>query len=177
MVQNRCSMIEFELRRETIGINAARFAFKNLSYNSSVTPVLIPVSRRTEAGSRTGVTLLRCDMECQWCKGNLVKEGEGVYRCENCFAEFVTQEEKDRQDSFFSRVLPPKETPKRFKKQPIPDGVRWAVWERDNFTCQHCGSRRNLTVDHIHPESKGGEMTMENAQTLCRTCNSRKGAR
>jgi 5-methylcytosine-specific restriction endonuclease McrA len=51
------------LRRETIGINAARFAFKILYYNSSVTPVRLPVSRRTEAGSRTGVALLRCDMK------------------------------------------------------------------------------------------------------------------
>jgi 5-methylcytosine-specific restriction endonuclease McrA len=51
------------------------------------------------------------------------------------------------------------------------------VWERDDFTCRHCGSRKHLTVDHIHPESKGGKMTMDNAQTLCRSCNSRKGAR
>lgn len=64
-----------------------------------------------------------------------------------------------------------------YQKQPIPRDLRWAVWERDNFTCQTCGSRRYLTVDHIHPESKGGELTMENAQTLCRSCNSRKGAR
>ena len=62
-------------------------------------------------------------------------------------------------------------------KATIPASIRWAVWERDDFTCQHCGSRKHLTVDHIHPESKGGLMTMDNAQTLCRSCNSRKGAR
>ena len=63
------------------------------------------------------------------------------------------------------------------KKANIPDSFRWAIFERDNFTCQNCGSRRRLTVDHIHPESKGGALTTENAQTLCRSCNSRKGAR
>jgi hypothetical protein len=64
-----------------------------------------------------------------------------------------------------------------YTKQNIPDDFRWAVFERDNFTCQKCGSRRFLCVDHIHPESKGGKLTMDNAQTLCKTCNSRKGAR
>lgn len=63
------------------------------------------------------------------------------------------------------------------KKQPIPSNIRLAVWERDNFTCQYCGSRQNLSIDHIYPESKGGEATIENCQTLCRSCNSRKGAR
>lgn len=65
----------------------------------------------------------------------------------------------------------------KYSKEPIPDSIRWAVWERDNFTCQHCGSRKNLTVDHIHPETKGGELTLENTQTLCKRCNSKKGAR
>lgn len=64
-----------------------------------------------------------------------------------------------------------------YKKQPIPKDLRWTVWERDDFTCQICGSRRNLTIDHIYPESKGGELTLENAQTLCKSCNSRKNAK
>lgn len=58
----------------------------------------------------------------------------------------------------------------------IPDDLRWKVWERDDFTCRHCGSRRFLSVDHIHPESKGGTLALDNLQTLCRSCNSRKGA-
>jgi 5-methylcytosine-specific restriction endonuclease McrA len=63
------------------------------------------------------------------------------------------------------------------KKVSISNDFRWAIFERDDFTCQHCGSRRDLTVDHIQPEAKGGELTMENAQTLCRSCNSKKGAK
>ena len=62
-------------------------------------------------------------------------------------------------------------------KTKISASKRWAVWERDNFTCQICGSRRFLSVDHIIPESKGGKLNMDNLQTLCRTCNSRKGNR
>jgi hypothetical protein len=60
-------------------------------------------------------------------------------------------------------------------KTPIPAELRWQVWERDNFTCRECGTRRNLSVDHIIPEVADGPMTLENLQTLCRSCNSRKG--
>lgn len=60
------------------------------------------------------------------------------------------------------------------KKKSIPDNIRWAVWQRDNFTCQHCGDRQYLAVDHIHPESKGGTLNMDNLQTLCRRCNTAK---
>jgi len=58
---------------------------------------------------------------------------------------------------------------------PIPDTIRWGVWERDNFTCICCGTRQRLSIDHIVPEVLGGETIMDNLQTLCRPCNSRKG--
>lgn len=59
----------------------------------------------------------------------------------------------------------------------IPDYLRWNVWCRDNFTCRHCSRRDRLTVDHVIPESRGGETVLSNLQTLCRPCNSRKGIR
>ncbi len=59
----------------------------------------------------------------------------------------------------------------------IPESLKWEVFERDNFTCKHCGTRRFLSVDHIIPKSKGGKTTLDNCQTLCKPCNSRKGAR
>jgi 5-methylcytosine-specific restriction endonuclease McrA len=59
----------------------------------------------------------------------------------------------------------------------IPEKFRWDVYERDDFKCKHCGSKRYLSIDHITPKSKGGKTTLENCQTLCRPCNSKKGAR
>lgn len=71
---------------------------------------------------------------------------------------------------------PPRNTSGR-KKAVIPTALRWEVWNRDDFTCVDCGSREDLTVDHVHPESKGGPTTLANLATRCRSCNSRKGVR
>ena len=59
----------------------------------------------------------------------------------------------------------------------IPADLREAVYARDDYRCVHCGIGDDLTLDHIHPHSLGGDDTFENFQTLCRPCNSRKGAR
>lgn len=66
-------------------------------------------------------------------------------------------------------------SPKIKTKEYISAAVRWLVWERDNFTCRNCGKRKNLTIDHIIPESKGGQLKLSNLQTLCNSCNSKKG--
>lgn len=62
-------------------------------------------------------------------------------------------------------------------KKHISPALRWAVWERDNFTCQHCGTRQRLSVDHIYPEWKHGSTDLSNLQTLCVRCNNKKGTK
>src|SRR6202034_3279321 len=53
--------------------------------------------------------------------------------------------------------------------------TRRAVFARDDWTCQYCGSRSNLTVDHVVPRSKGGLSTWDNIVASCAPCNRRKG--
>lgn len=66
---------------------------------------------------------------------------------------------------------------KPYSKKKISLRIRNAVYRRDKYRCLNCGDWGDLTLDHVIPESKGGESTMDNLQTLCRVCNSRKGVK
>lgn len=76
-----------------------------------------------------------------------------------------------------AHLRPPPNTQSNRRKKYIPPEIRWEVWGRDNFTCRMCGCRKFLSIDHIYPESKGGKTVLSNLQTLCCSCNSKKGAR
>jgi 5-methylcytosine-specific restriction endonuclease McrA len=92
----------------------------------------------------------------------------------------------------------------KYKKKAIPHSIRQRI-ARDNgasigvdaiANCVYCGKQgkifwpksstgrggmwvqfSDLELDHIHPESKGGETVYENIQLLCRRCNRRKGSK
>jgi 5-methylcytosine-specific restriction endonuclease McrA len=56
--------------------------------------------------------------------------------------------------------------------------TRRAVFARDRWACQYCGTDRGgLTVDHVIPRSKGGGSSWENIVACCAPCNRRKGDR
>lgn len=55
--------------------------------------------------------------------------------------------------------------------------VRTAVYDRDGWACVTCGRGDDLSLDHIQPVSRGGSDDIDNLQTMCRSCNSRKGAK
>jgi hypothetical protein len=55
--------------------------------------------------------------------------------------------------------------------------VKEQVKRRDGNACVACGATKYLNVDHIVPVYRGGTHDMENLQTLCKVCNTRKGTR
>ena len=55
---------------------------------------------------------------------------------------------------------------------------RRAIFRRDNFTCQYCGTQSNhLTIDHVVPRYRGCKHVWENVVSACPTCNRRKGGK
>ncbi|MDC5514499.1 HNH endonuclease [Acinetobacter baumannii] len=69
------------------------------------------------------------------------------------------------------------ERSQKYMKKKIGLKLRLEVYERDGFKCVTCGVQKNLTLDHIKPEILGGVSTIENLQTMCKSCNSSKGTK
>jgi hypothetical protein len=61
-----------------------------------------------------------------------------------------------------------------------PSQADWAalrseVFERDDYTCQYCGTRGGrLECDHVYPVSRGGSNDLGNLATACLPCNRSK---
>ena len=70
--------------------------------------------------------------------------------------------------------LEPKDSTRLFN-----ENQKIVIWRRDGGKCRHCGCDvefREMHADHIIPHSKGGKTIVENGQTLCVTCNLKKGS-
>ncbi len=78
----------------------------------------------------------------------------------------------------FSMKLPSVIALKSFiRPQTNPNFTRFNVFLRDKFSCQYCGSHKELTFDHLLPRSKGGKTDWVNVVTACSCCNVKKGGR
>jgi len=55
--------------------------------------------------------------------------------------------------------------------------TRFNLFLRDEFCCQYCGARGDLTFDHVVPRARGGRTSWENVVAACSRCNLQKGSR
>ncbi len=53
--------------------------------------------------------------------------------------------------------------------------TRFNLFLRDEFCCQYCGSKGELTFDHVLPRSRGGITSWDNVVAACSPCNLKKG--
>ena len=53
--------------------------------------------------------------------------------------------------------------------------TRFNLFLRDGFQCQYCGSKGDLTFDHVVPRKSGGVTSWENVVAACSKCNLKKG--
>ncbi|MFO7921358.1 HNH endonuclease [Rhodobacteraceae bacterium W635] len=55
--------------------------------------------------------------------------------------------------------------------------TRFNLFLRDEFSCQYCGAKGELTFDHVVPRAKGGVTSWENVVAACSKCNLKKGSK
>lgn len=52
------------------------------------------------------------------------------------------------------------------------------IYAKSGGRCRYCGRElqpEEMTIDHIHPKSKGGKDHPKNLTAACNQCNGRKG--
>lgn len=119
---------------------------------------------------------------CQYCQEEYANPAytnvrEDVVLCNFCANKFMNVVHKAQYGRYFSWPEELPVEPRGYTKKKIGMTLRMSVYERDGFKCVTCGVQKNLTCDHIKPESLGGETTLLNLQTMCKSCNSSKGVK
>ena len=78
----------------------------------------------------------------------------------------------------FGKVIHRTDIPKRSEKLPNYRTHKHTLFGKQEGLCNGCRTQfpfRNMTVDHIVPQSQGGTDHEDNLQLLCGACNSTKG--
>lgn len=62
--------------------------------------------------------------------------------------------------------------------RPVKSRVsRHKIYKRDNHECVYCGTKQDLSIDHVIPRSRGGDNSWGNLVSCCKKCNTKKGNR
>ena len=79
---------------------------------------------------------------------------------------------------FGQKVIHRKDIPRRSEKLPNYRTHKHTLFGKQEGLCNGCRTQfpfRNMTIDHIVPQSQGGTDHEDNLQLLCGACNSTKG--
>ena len=84
----------------------------------------------------------------------------------------------EKEVGFFGVVIARDDIPQRSERLPNYRTHRHTLYGKQEGLCNGCKTQfpfRNMTVDHIVPQSQGGTDHEDNLQLLCGACNSTKG--
>ena len=112
------------------------------------------------------------------------KETQRKYRSTEKYKKMI----KKAKDKYFAKVKDTKEYKEKvclaskkrsyLSKSPLAGKLDFGKMKIKfgelNNLCQLCGTKDNITIDHIIPLSKGGTNLTSNLQPLCKSCNSSK---
>lgn len=116
------------------------------------------------------------------------RKAEGVSSDHRLFADYLLTIQGDTDSSatrqrraeilkkIFTGLFEKKDEKRNF----TPEQRRLLWHSSEQKCCPGCGTQlswANFTIDHIKPYSLGGRSSLGNAALLCRSCNSRKGAK
>lgn len=93
-----------------------------------------------------------------------------------------TDSERNRRDreALLRELLEPVFQKKDADRAFSPEQRRLIWHSSEARICSICEAElgwSDFTIDHVFPHSRGGKTSIENAQLMCRSCNSAKGAR
>ena len=97
-------------------------------------------------------------------------------------ARLVLKRMRDDRGPLFDDVVHREDIPRRTDLGELPNyhTHKHTLYGRQEGICGGCQVMfpfRNMTVDHIVPQTKGGSDHLDNLQLLCAACNSMKGTR
>jgi len=110
-----------------------------------------------------------------WFEGRFYWES-GSYSEKDVMALVRARERRSKQRLERAHMLLSAEAASQTRREPIPQEVRRAVFERDGGRCTQCGADFDLQYDHVIPVALGGATRVDNLQLLCGECNRAKGA-
>lgn len=120
-------------------------------------------------------------------KNKLKSDGLDVH-CKACAAKRyrawkLSNLERDRaRVSAWSKQNKEKRRESGHKRRLLEKAKSFSISAKDlkrilSMPCYNCGSRQNITYDHVVPMSRGGNHGIGNMMPLCSSCNSSKGTK